>query len=354
MKTRKITGALVALSLMLGLAACSGQSSETQQVSAAETEAAATEALSKEAEVQTEEQGSSGSSDDVKVYMIGGMPGGPAWGPASIGFETACEELGWEGTYLAPTQAANQTEIYELMITASTNGADAIIVLAIDDDILGDLVDELKADGIILIGANAGLDSFDAVVGVDSAEQARLFAEAVLETVPEDEHIYSVAMTTTLNTTTEEWNAVYEQALIDARGAENCTFYDTLECQSSTQTAYENFSAFKLANPDCNVFVSLNSYAGLGVNSYIEENGLQDELYAFGIDDSEEILQAVKDGNLVGTLSQGFYNIGYQGVYVAKQEMDGEDHEWQISSNPEMVWQDMADDWAAKLGYTLK
>ena len=115
-----------------------------------------------------------------------------------------------------------------------------------------------------------------------------------------------------------------------------------------------NFSAFKLAHPECNVFVSLNSYAGLGVASFIEENDLKGELYAFGIDDSEEILQAVKDGNLSGSLSQGFYNIGYKGVYVAKQVLDGEAHEWHISSNPEMVWPAMADDWAAKLGYSLK
>lgn len=339
MKVKKIVSLLLALVLVFGLAACGAQSEK--DLAATENSTASDSASAK-------------NGNAKKVFMIGGMPGGPAWGPASMGFAKACEELGWEGTYLAPTQAANQAEIYELMITAATNGADAIIALAFDADILGDLVDDLKKQGIAIIGANAGLASCDAVVGVDSKEQAVLFAQAVLQAVPEDVHISSVAMTTVLNTTTDEWNEIYQNTIIEARGAENCTFYDILECQSSTQVAYDNFSAFKLAHPECNVFVSLNSYAGLGVASFIEENDLKGELYAFGIDDSEEILQAVKDGNLSGSLSQGFYNIGYKGVYVAKQVLDGEAHEWHISSNPEMVWPAMADDWAAKLGYSLK
>ena len=340
MKMKKWTTLIIAMMMILSLAVgCGSQNGENADFKQSQNENSST---------------TGGEGETKKVFMIGGMPGGPAWGPASTGFALACDELGWEGTYLAPTQAANQTEIYELMVTAATNGADAIIALAYDADILGDLVDDLKAQGIAVIGANAGLDSCDAVVGVDSNEQATLFAQAVLDAVPEGEHIYSVSMTTVLNTTTDEWNEIYENTLIEARGEDACTFYDTLECQSSTQTAYDNFAAFKLANPECNVFVSLNSYAGLGVASYIEENSLQGKLYAFGIDDSEEILQAVKDGKLSGTLSQGFYNIGYQGVYVAKQVMDGEEHDWNISSNPEMVWPDMVDDWAAKLGYTLQ
>lgn len=342
MNMKKFVALLMAFILILGMTAGCG---------AQETAGTTAEPVKGET---SGESGAANQTDAKKVFMIGGMPGGPAWGPASTGFALACKELGWDGTYLAPTQAANQTEIYELMVTAATNGADAIIALAFDADILGDLVDDLKSQGIAIIGANAGLDTCDAVVGVNSKEQATLFAQAVLQTVPEDEHIYSVSMTTELNTTTDEWNEIYERTIVEARGEENCTFYDTLECQSSTQTAYDNFAAFKLAHTECNVFVSLNSYAGLGVASYIEENGLHGKLYAFGIDDSEEILQAVKDGKLSGTLSQGFYNIGYNGVYVAKQVMDGEEHEWHISSNPEMVWPDMVDDWAAKLGYSLK
>lgn len=291
--------------------------------------------------------------DTVKITMIGGMPGGPAWGPASEGFYKACEELGWKGTYLAPTTAANQTEICDLVITAVTNGADVILALMFDEEMFGDLVKEYREQGIVLIGANAGVEATNAKIGSDTTELGQMFAQAVDQLVPENEHVYSVTMTTLISTATSAFDIAYKAALNELRGEANCTYYDMLECQSSTETAYSNFAAFKLANPECNVFISQNSYAGLGIASYIQEYGLQDEIYAIGIDDSAEILQYVKDGLLDATVSQNFYNIGYGGVYLAKTILDGGEYVWNNSAGAKLLMPEDVEAWATKLGYTL-
>jgi len=295
----------------------------------------------------------SASSTPIKITMIGGMPGGPAWGPAQIGFDKACEELGWEGTYLAPQTAANQTQIAELIITSVTQGADVVFALMYDKDIMGSVVKECKEKGVTLISANASVDGIDAWIGSNPADNGKMFAEAVNQSVPEGEHIYSVSMVTALSTSASDLENAYREALIAARGEANCTFFDMLECQSNTQTAYSNFSAFKLAHPECNVFIAQNSYAGLGIAQYIQEYGLQDSICAIGIDDSQDILQDVKDGLLRATVSQNFYNIGYSGVYLAQKVLNGEPFEFANKAGAQLVTPDIVEEWAAKLGYTL-
>ena len=54
----------------------------------------------------------------VKAYAVTVMSGGAAWGRFEDGFMEACEELGWEGHYLAPSTANDVTAMVQLTETA--------------------------------------------------------------------------------------------------------------------------------------------------------------------------------------------------------------------------------------------
>ena len=54
----------------------------------------------------------------VKAYAVTVMSGGAAWGRFEAGFLEACEELGWEGHYLAPSTANDYTAMVQLTETA--------------------------------------------------------------------------------------------------------------------------------------------------------------------------------------------------------------------------------------------
>ena len=60
----------------------------------------------------------------VKAYAVTVMSGGAAWGRFEDGFMEACEELGWEGHYLAPSTANDYTAMVQLTETALNDGAD--------------------------------------------------------------------------------------------------------------------------------------------------------------------------------------------------------------------------------------
>ena len=63
----------------------------------------------------------------LKVYAVSVMSGGAAWGQYEVGFNKACEELGYEGHYLAPQSFNSAAELVNLTETAITNGANIIL-----------------------------------------------------------------------------------------------------------------------------------------------------------------------------------------------------------------------------------
>ena len=65
----------------------------------------------------------------VKAYAVTVMSGGAAWGRFEAGFMEACEELGWEGHYLAPSTANDYTAMVQLTETALNDGADVLACL---------------------------------------------------------------------------------------------------------------------------------------------------------------------------------------------------------------------------------
>lgn len=83
------------------------------------------------------------------------MSGGAAWGRFEAGFLEACEELGWEGHYLAPSTANDYTAMVQLTETALNDGADVLAVCVSDTGLFQEVLQRAKDAGVTLIGAAA-------------------------------------------------------------------------------------------------------------------------------------------------------------------------------------------------------
>ena len=76
------------------------------------------------------------------------MSGGAAWGQAEKGFMQACEDLGWEGQYLAPQSSNSNTDMVNLAETAITNGADVLAISVNDVEMFADMLDRAREAGV--------------------------------------------------------------------------------------------------------------------------------------------------------------------------------------------------------------
>ena len=305
-----------------------------------------------EAGTSVAESGDDKSTDDkVVVYFSSGMAGGAAWGQAEKGFNDACSELGWEGHYLAPQTPGNTQDMVNNTEAALTNGADIILVVLTQEDAAEDVMNRAVEQGVTLIGIATDNEIPKAYIGTDPVNLGYASAEALVESMG-DKPIKVLTMQS--NLTMEQQNdqvAAFEEKLKELRP--DAMVADKTECMSNAATAQDKISASYLADPDINCMVSFDSYAGLGGAAFVEENGLQDSFCVVGIDDAPEILRCVQDGSMACTVAQHWYNVGYDGTYLAKAVHDGEHYERGNDSGTTTLFADDIDDWVDERGIDM-
>ena len=274
------------------------------------------------------------------------MSGGAAWGQCEKGFYEACEELGWEGQYLAPQAANGYTEMVNLTETAITNGADIIMPCVADPDMFADVLKRAKDAGIPVIGLAAGDGGVncDAEIGTDPVSLGKNAAEALVKAIPEGEPINVCTMQTVLTATTQnDQRQAFEDRLKELRPDAKVISYE--ECDSSASKAVDKLSALYLAHPELNGVVSFDSYAGLGGASFVEEKGLKGKFHVVGIDDAPEILRAIQAGTMDCTVAQMWHEIGYQSCYLAKTIYEGGEHEYTNGIGTSIIFAEDVDNW---------
>lgn len=346
---------VMALSLTLvltaaTLSACQNGSSTTETTQGS---VQTTDSTAKGTEADTGKEAGAEGTAKLKVYQISVMSGGAAWGQDEKGFAKACEELGWDGQYLAPSASNVASDMVNLTETAITNGADIIMPCVTDPDVFADVLKRAKEKGIIVIGLAAGDPELcDATVGTDPANLGKNAAEALVKAVGEDEPINVCTMQTQLtNTGQNNQRQAFEDRLKELRPDANVISYE--ECDSSATKAVDRLSALYLAKPELNGVVSFDSYAGLGGAAFVEEKGLQGKFHVIGIDDAPEILRAIQAGTMDCTVAQMWYDIGYQSVQIAKTIYEGGEYEYDNGIGTSIIFPEDVDTWIETYGIDM-
>ncbi len=334
--------AIVAAGILM-LTGCKGTDAPT---------AAQIEEREEKATVEAASEEDAESKEDSKViYFSSGVSGGAAWSQTEQGFWDACEELGWEGHYLAPQVPGTTADMVNNDETAITNGADILLLALTQQDAFTDVMQRAKDEGIVLVGTATLNEIPDATIGTDPTNLGYTVAETLVEQMGEKE-ICVVTMQTML--TSEQQNiqvAAFEEKLKELRP--DAKIVEKAECNSNASTAQDKLSAIYLANTGANCSVSFDSYAGLGAAAFVEEKGIQEEYCVIGIDDAEEFLRCVKNGTMRCTIAQHWYDVGYQAVMLAKTISEGGDFEKHNDTGTTVVTLDTVDEYASQKGFDL-
>jgi len=288
----------------------------------------------------------------LKVYAVGIMSGGTAWGQFERGFYDICKELGFEGHYLSPQSANTLTELVNLCETAITNGAEILLLVVGDDEAFNDVLDRARQQGITLVGIQAPHEKLDAYIGTDPNNLGKSIAEALVNSFSADEVINVVTMQTILTAGIQIMQRdAFEKRLKELRPDAKIISYE--ECNSSAAIAQDRLSALYLANPKINSLVSLDSYAGLGAAAFVEEKGLQGKFHVIGIDDAAEILRCIQNGSMDCTVAQMWYKMGSESVILGKTIRDGGQFEFGNDTGSSIIYSKDVETWAKEYNIDL-
>lgn len=277
-------------------------------VMAAETEATETEAAENEETV----------AEDLHFVYVSPLLAHPIWMKAKEGFEQACDELGIQGDWVGP-QNISPEEMSKLVETAVAQKADGIITQGL---VPAAPVKTAIESGIPVLVVDSDIDGVDklAFLGKDVNVQAEVLYDSVKEKVGEDTPIKASIQVAALNyqTAHDQIDAIEEVFGKHPGGFEIVNTTESKSDKMKSTTEWEN--TFK-AYPEINVAINLAAEAGPACAKVVQDKGIRDNVFVYGVDDTDETLDLIKNGELDGTVVTSFWNYGYQAAYWLYQNI---------------------------------
>ena len=265
--------------------------------------------------------GAQDSSEDT-YYMIGGNLGHPWWKQHFEGIEVAAEWLGINVEIVGPPPtdgiALEQIKLFE-EIVAKPNTA-GIMMIGFDVTLIPEVSRQAMAAGIPFIQFNGDLidrSARHAFVGTGDFAFGESAAQLVLDRYPDGAKIGVVAF---ISAQQHRDRLQGFRETLEASGLPY-EFVEPVDDRASMDGAYNGTLNLIEANPDMDIIYSGDAFAE-GVANAVNDMGLVDNIDVVGGDRADSLLQAIKDGNVMGTIAQDTFAEGFFGVlymYVARQ-----------------------------------
>jgi simple sugar transport system substrate-binding protein len=349
MSLKKLTLVLLGVMVMALLVACGGQAEvekvetvaveevvtvdapeETEEIVTVETEAEATaeevmeateevmeaaeeamEATEEAATETTQETGGAAAQTDrgdIRIIVVShGQASDPFWSVVKNGVDQAAADMGITVEYQAP-QTFDMVAMSQLIDAAIASEPDGLVVSIPDADALSDSITAAIDAGIPVISMNSGSDvakDLGILVHVGQTEYEaglgggeRMAAAGVTSALCINQEVGNVALDLRCQGFTD--------AMTEAGGTVEVVAVDLADPIDAQQRID---AAITANNPDG--VLTLGPTGAAPALAALEESGLLGEIQLATFDLSPEVLEAVRDGNMLFAIDQQQYIQGY-------------------------------------------
>jgi len=307
---------LTAMLVMLALAGCGSNKGEGASPSAS----APAEGASSPAASGGESGGTIGVIPKSTLYDY--------WKSVRVGAEKAAAENGYtivfQGT-AKDTDVEGQVKIIEDFIT---KGVKAIVISPVSADAMVPALEKADAAGIpvIIIDGDLNSDVPHSFVSTDNEAAAAMAAEKMNELIG---GAGKVAVVSEVAGSIQ--GAAREKGFIDKINSYGgYSLLNTFYSEGDRNLAFNITQDIFTSNNDIKGIFSTNEGSSVGVSLGVEASGKKDEVAVIGYDSSEDLLEAIRNGIIDGTISQDPTAIGYTGVGNAIKVLKGETVEKEV------------------------
>lgn len=316
MNIKKLTWVILSIMLVAFLTACQ-QAATPEQVETVEVEKAQpveavvdeVEAVEVETEAEAAAPAAQGDRSDIRIVVVShGQASDPFWSVVANGVQQAGEDMGVTVEYQAP-QTFDMVAMSQLIDAAVATNPDGLVVSIPDADALGDSIRDAVAAGIPVISMNSGSDVAKDLgilthVGQTEYEAGfgggeRMAAAGVTKAICINQEVGNVALDLRCQGFTD--------ALAETGGTVEVLAVDLAD----PIDAQQRFTAALTANPDVNGVLALGPTGAAPALAALEEEGLLGKIQLATFDLSPEVLEAIRDGDMLFAIDQQQYIQGY-------------------------------------------
>lgn len=245
------------------------------------------------------------------------------WHRVKNGVDSAAAEYNVDVTFDGPENEEDYANQNKLIMSAVQNGADAIVLSAIDFEKSADTVNKAAEKGvkIIMIDSNVNSKQVSMFIGTDNEEAGRKAGKAAVGCVPDGEKL-NIGL---INYYKSTENGIQREngfrSYID--GVSDVDITVSVNVNSNTQSVVSAITALLAENPQINVLVGFNEWMTLGIGTAIQNLGLKGKVHGVGFDANTVAVSMLESGEIDTLIVQNPFAIGYLGVQNAAELISG-------------------------------
>lgn len=240
------------------------------------------------------------------------------------GADSAATEYNVDITFEGPENEEDYETQNALIEKAVKNGADAIVLSAIDYKKTNSAVEKAVKNGVKVITADSGVSSelVSQFIGTDNFQAGIAAGKAAIDGFYENTEIRIGLVNYT--ETTDNGRRREEGFREAISAASNVTVVDTVTVESNTESAKNGALELIRKDPKINVLVGFNEWMTLGIGEAIRELGAGDRIRTVGFDTNILSVSMLETGEMDALIVQNPFAIGYLGVKNAAAFIGGE------------------------------
>jgi ribose transport system substrate-binding protein len=247
------------------------------------------------------------------------------WQAVKTGAEQAAEEYGVEITFEGPDTESDVDQQIQMLQTALDKAPDAVGFAALDSQAAGPLLQQAKDQNIPVIAFDSGVDSDIPLTtaATDNLAAAAEVAKHMAEAIGHEGKLALVVHDQTSLTGQQRRDGFVEYI------EENEPKIEIVDIQyggGDQAKSADLAKAIIAANPDLKGIYGANEGSAIGVVQAVKELGIDPANFVVvGFDSGKVQIDAIRDGYMLGAVTQDPIGIGYETVKAAVEAINGEE-----------------------------
>lgn len=317
---KKVLALVMAGAMILSVTAC-GKGETSNGDTSAKNDTVEAEGTEEAEDTQAESE-----SGSYKIAYVVKALNMQFWTDMKAGAEACAAENGVELTFQAPDKESDVEIQVQMVENAITSGVDALILSAADSKALNPSIVKANEAGIPVILVNDTIDDaaleadgghYETYVGIDQYESAALAGKYCVENLEKGK----VAILEGI-----PGIVAHEQRLEGFKDTVEEAGFEIVASQTANCDRNEAFNVAQnilTSNPDVSIMWATNAEMGQGAIQAIEQLG-KTGISVFDFDASDDDMETIKAGTLVGTVDQYPSKQGEYAVNAAIAVIKGE------------------------------
>lgn len=246
------------------------------------------------------------------------------WHAVKKGVDTAATEYNVDVTFEGPENEEDYLTQNEMIERAAKDGADAIVLSAINYFQSAESVNQAARSGskIVTIDSNVDSSNVSLFIGTDNNEAGKAAGKAATDGFHANSEIY-IGLVNYYESTDNGMQR--EKGFREyISNVPNAQIVASVNVDSNIQSAEEGAMSLLSEYPQINVLVGFNEWMTLGVGSAIRKLSLADQVRGVGFDTNTVSVGMIETGEMDALIVQNPFAIGYLGVMNAAKLVAGE------------------------------